>query len=113
MYHSKALAGSILLGLLCAWPIPIYAQNTTQHSAKTVDEQQTCKQPACFAGDDGNKSCYICEYGQPNQHTVCTDKGSKQDKDYAIQLENNRNKDECPTMYKNRGIMGSDRPKNQ
>ena len=109
--NSQALTGFLLLGLLCASVDPIFAQNGMQQSSKSTDEQ-ACEQPACFAGDDGNKSCYICEYGLPNQHTVCTEKGSKQDKDYALKLENNRDKQQCPSLYKNRGILGTDRPKN-
>ena len=111
MHRSYALAGSFLLGLLCASGNPMSAQNGAQGSSSSRDDQ-TCKQPACFAGDNGNKSCYICGYNRPNQHTVCTDKGSPRDKDYAIKGNENKDKDQCPSLDKNRGIMGADRQKN-
>ena len=64
--------------------------------SQNSEEDKSCGQPACYAGEDGNKSCYICEYGKPTQHTKCVPKGSKQDHDYAIIEEQNKNKDQCP-----------------
>ncbi len=67
-----------------------------RQQSQNSGEDKKCGQPACYAGDDGKKSCYICEYGKPTQHTVCVPKGSKQDDDYAIIQDQNKNKDQCP-----------------
>jgi hypothetical protein len=58
--------------------------------------QDKCKQPVCWAGDKDGESCYVCEYGAPTQHVVCTSKNSNQDHSYYNALQANRKKDECP-----------------
>jgi hypothetical protein len=108
--NSYILTGFLLFGILSATAGPLSPQDK-QRSPKTGDDQ-SCKQPACFAGDNGNKSCYICEYNKPNQHTVCTDKGSRRDKAYAIMQNENKDKDQCPSLDKYRGTMGAGRPNN-
>jgi len=64
-------------------------------------DDQSCKQPVCWAGDSEGKSCYTCEYGKPTQHVVCTSKGSAKDGYYNDAQAHNRDKNHCPAPSEN------------
>jgi hypothetical protein len=75
------------------------AESPAQGPDKYDDDN--CKQPVCWAGDSENKSCYVCEYGKPTQHVVCTSKGSTKDMYYNNAQAKNRDKNHCPAPAEN------------
>ncbi len=46
--------------------------NTDQPDAGCSQPPKSCEKPVKFLAEKDDCSCFACEYGNPKQHTVCT-----------------------------------------
>lgn len=73
---------------------------TSYESKKSAEQDcsasaDQCGKPVCWAGDQGDCSCFTCEYGKPHQHVVCTK--NKNDKN-ALYAFVERSPNSCPAL---------------
>jgi hypothetical protein len=111
---------SLLVGMCSsagAWSVPLPSPGPVPQeapergSAEKNNDDQECKQPVCYAGDNGDQSCYVCEYGKASSHVVCTSKGSKKDKNYYEAQDLNKSRNECPAPSGERNKYQDQTPK--